>query len=285
MTNRRHFLMAGTIAAVLCLIWDLLVAFVLHIPPGSASTTAADESVEGQIFAILGGDAGMTVVTIGVYFLVLFSRRGRPQQELVGDSLQASRRAHLRFQAAWIAGSILMVTFAAGYGTIMLEGQTNPAFVVTANSLAKGGQNHPFIVQVIGQQWQFTYRYPQYGGFETQQLRIPTDRLIQFDVTSLDVTHQFWAYQLAIKLDANQGVNNVAYTYVTRPTVINVRCGELCGLWHGYMTDVGSQAGQALGPSAFASWLSFAEATYGPETKSLPKFALTYYPEPLIYGS
>ena len=31
-------------------------------------------------------------------------------------------------------------------------------------------------------------------------------------MTSLDVIHSFWAYQLGVKADANPGVNNVAYT-------------------------------------------------------------------------
>ena len=33
-------------------------------------------------------------------------------------------------------------------------------------------------VQVIGQQWKFTYRYPTFGGFETDQLVIPDDTTI-----------------------------------------------------------------------------------------------------------
>ena len=67
-------------------------------------------------------------------------------------------------------------------------------------------------VQVIGQQWQFTYRYPQFGGMETTQLVLPVNRPVAFHVTSLDVIHSFWAYQLAVKADANPGVDNVAYT-------------------------------------------------------------------------
>ena len=70
-------------------------------------------------------------------------------------------------------------------------------------------------VQVIGQQWRFTYRYPQFGGFETTQLMLPVNRPVQFNVTSLDVIHSFWAYQLGVKADANPGVNNVAYTTPT----------------------------------------------------------------------
>lgn len=280
MTNRRHLVIPGIIVAVLSLVWDLLVALVLHIPPGYATTTAAGQTVTSQVFAILAGDIGMAVVIYAAYFAVVFSRRGgAPAQQSPTHA-----RSHVPLQVAWLSSCVVLVMFLAGFGVIELAGETAPALVVPASALATGAQHDPFIVQVIAQQWQFTYRYPQYGGFESQQLRIPTGRLIEFEVTSLDVTHQFWAYQLGVKLDANQGENNVGYTYVTRPTVIDVRCGELCGLWHGYMTDIGSQAGQALAPAAFSSWMSYAQATYGPEEQYLPKFALTYYPQPLTWA-
>jgi cytochrome c oxidase subunit 2 len=281
LTNRRHLVIPGIIVAVLSVIWDLMVALVLNIPPGYATTTAADQTVTSQVFAIIAGDVGMAVVVFGLYFAIQFSRRG----SVVDYGVASRARSNVPLQAAWIGSSFVLVMFAAGFGVVELEGQTAPSLVVPASALAAGAQHDPLIVQVIGQQWQFTYRYPQYGGFETQQLRIPTDRLVQFDVTSIDVTHSFWAYQLGIKLDANQGSNNVGYVYVTKPTLINVRCGELCGLFHGYMTNVGDQAGQALSPSDFSSWLSYAEATYGPEAKNLPRFALVYYPQPLIFGS
>ena len=50
---------------------------------------------------------------------------------------------------------------------------------------------------MVSQQWQFTFRYPQYGGFETTQLALPLGRTVVFHVTSLDVIHSFWAYELA----------------------------------------------------------------------------------------
>ncbi|MGH7642286.1 MAG: hypothetical protein ACRENX_04615 [Candidatus Dormibacteria bacterium] len=281
MTTRRHVVIPVLIVAVLSLIWDLLVALVLHFPPGYATTTAGDQTVTGQVFAMIAGDVGMAVVVFAVYFLFAFNGKGQPRE----PQSVARANQNVPLQVGWISACVVLVMFAAGFGVVELEGQTDPALVVPASALATGAQHNPFIVQVIAQQWQFTYRYPQYGGFESQELRIPTGRLVQFDVTSLDVTHQFWAYQLAVKVDANQGVNNVAYTYVYKPITIDVRCGELCGLWHGYMTNLGSQAGRALAPTAFNSWLSYAEATYGPETKFLPKFALTYFPQPLTWAS
>ena len=92
---------------------------------------------------------------------------------------------------------------------------------------------------MIAQQWQFTYRYPGYGGVETQHLEIPANTTIEFNVTSLDVIHSFWAYQLGVKADANPGENNIAYVTTKEPLTFNIRCAELCGVWHGYMFDTG----------------------------------------------
>ena len=94
-------------------------------------------------------------------------------------------------------------------------------------------------IQVIGQQWKFTYRYPTFGGFETNQLVVPDNTTIQFNVTSLDVIHSFWAYQLGVKADANPDYNNVAYTTTQQLGSFIVRCAELCGIWHGAMYNYG----------------------------------------------
>ena len=93
---------------------------------------------------------------------------------------------------------------------------------------------------MIAQQWEFTYRFPGYGGRgdAAPGAARPT-RLIEFHVTSLDVIHSFWAYQLGVKADANPGVDNIAYVTTKGPLTFNIHCAELCGVWHGYMFDTG----------------------------------------------
>ena len=68
---------------------------------------------------------------------------------------------------------------------------------------------------------------------------LPANQWVEFHVTSLDVIHSFWAYQLGVKADANPGVDNVAYTKINNTGEVVVRCAELCGLWHGAMFDYG----------------------------------------------
>ena len=129
-------------------------------------------------------------------------------------------------------------------------------------------------MQVIAQQWAFTYRYPQYGGMETTQLVLPVNEAVQFNVTSLDVIHDFWAYQLGVKADATPGVNDVAYTTPEHTGSFIVRCDELCGLWHGAMYN----SGQVVSVAAFQAWAHQTEAQLAKLTAILPPYALTYDP-------
>ena len=131
-------------------------------------------------------------------------------------------------------------------------------------------------VQVIGQQWTWSYRYPQFGGMESTTLMLPVNTPVTFHVTSLDVIHSFWAYQLGVKADANPQVDNVAYVTPKTLGSVTVRCNELCGIWHGAMYNFGHVVPQ----TAFQSWASGVQAKEQADgvLAALPPYALTYDP-------
>ena len=131
-------------------------------------------------------------------------------------------------------------------------------------------------VQVIGQQWTWTYRYPQFGGMESSELMLPVNTPVTFHVTSLDVIHSFWAYQLGVKADANPQVDNVAYVTAKALGSVTVRCNELCGIWHGAMFNYG----HVVSPTAFQSWASGVQSKEQSDgvLAALPPYALTYDP-------
>ena len=118
-------------------------------------------------------------------------------------------------------------------------------------------------IQVIGQQWKWTYRYPTFGGFETTDLVVPEGMAVAFHVTSLDVIHDFWVYQLGVKADANPGQDNIAYTTPDQLGTFVVRCDELCGLWHGAMFVYG----KVVTPAQFQAWATPPSASW-PSTRS-----------------
>ena len=56
-----------------------------------------------------------------------------------------------------------------------------------------------------------------------------------------------------------------------------IRCAELCGLWHGHM----SKKGRVLATSAFQTWIAAAQKKNASIVKYLPKYSRVYFPAPL----
>ena len=251
---------------------DLLLYFVYgpHMPPGRMSNSAASQQFDIKVMSVLAAPVMAFVLVAMAYSLIVWRHREGDDED--GPPIFG----HARIQATWITVTAVIVLFLAGFGTYELAwpgfagagAGEGPAPIWTP----KGAS--PLQVQVIAQQWRFTYRYPQFGGFETGDLVLPVGRPIQFNVTSLDVIHSFWAYQLGVKADANPGVNNVAYTTAEQTGNVTVRCAELCGLWHGAMFDYG----KVLSATAFESWAQRTETQLAATTKMLPAYATTYDP-------
>ena len=252
-----------------------------HMPPGAMSTSAANQQFDNTVLATTA-----TPVVIGV--LLYFGWAMAFWRPAPGDTTDAAPlHGHTGVAVTWIAVTSVLVLVLAVFGTYELiapagsgggEGPQpiwKPAGTVAASDTSwTPGTKNILQVQVIGQQWVWTFRYPQFGGFETTQLMLPVGEPVQFNVTSLDVIHSFWAYQLGVKADANPLVNNVAFTTPYHTGQFTVRCAELCGIWHGAMYD----SGQVLSVPAFVSWAKRTEIRLARLTKMLPPYSLTYDP-------
>lgn len=120
-------------------------------------------------------------------------------------------------------------------------------------------------VKVVGNQWFWTYSYPDNGDFEIvsnmlkekgdvkpgerfrtdadgppllavdERLVIPVGKTVKFLVTANDVIHAFWVPAFWSKIDANPGQVNEIWAKVDRPGVYFGQCTELCGARHAYM--------------------------------------------------
>lgn len=255
---------------VLSLIATPLVAVFVGpaFPPGNGS-----EQGTGQIF---DNTLMVSVLTPVICLLLVFFAYALSQFRHTGGTLTDGPplRNDSRIQILWIATSAVIVLFFAGFGTYELL-QNGAGGGQGPNPIAVPA-GHKLPVQVIGQQWQFTFRYPTYGGLETADLVLPADTLIELHVTSLDAIHSFWAYELGIKADANPGVDNVAFLKTKGPRTFHIHCAELCGLWHGYMYSTG----RIVGKSAFTSWIRQQQQNFAPVAKYLPPYAKTYFPDP-----
>jgi len=268
---------------VLSIIACLLVALVWgpHLPPGQGSSSAASQQRD---YTVLSTMAAPVVVGVLLYFGWAATFWRKPK----GDDTDAEPlHGNTKVQATWIIGTAAIVLSLAVYGTVELispagagagEGPQpiwKPAGTTTSSLTSwSPGTSNILQVQVIGQQWAWTFRYPQFGGFETTQLVLPVNEPVQFNVTSLDVIHSFWAYQLGVKADANPGLDNVAYTTPKSIGSFTVRCAELCGIWHGSMFT----SGPVMSDSDFMTWTKTEGTQLASITKLLPPYAATYDP-------
>jgi cytochrome c oxidase subunit 2 len=270
--ERRHGLRIFLIWIVLSVIADLLIWFLLypHLPPGRMASASGNQQFD---FAVLAVVAAPVMIFVWTYFAyALLSWRHRDGDDQDGPPLFG----HTGIQATWIGGTAVIVLAAFVFGTIELIVPAGAGAGQGPLPVWKPSGRNYLQVQVIGQQWQFTYRYPQFGGMETTQLVLPVNRPVAFHVTSLDVIHSFWAYQLAVKADANPGVDNVAYTTAKQIGGFTVRCSELCGIWHGAMFN----SGRVTTPAAFQAWARATELREHQQgvLAALPPYALTYDP-------
>jgi cytochrome c oxidase subunit II len=268
-----HWWRLITIWVVLSAVLDPLFYYLAgpHIPPGTMTDVAQGAQFDFNVLFIIALPVVLAVWIYAAYAIIMW-RASRGGPEPVGGP---AARGHLGLQVGWIVSTTVIVLFLFGFGTYELvqpEGAgggqgSSPIWTPTSKTILP--------IQVIGQQWKFTYRYPTFGGFETDQLVLPNDTTIEFNVTSLDVIHSFWAYQLGVKADANPDYNNVAYATTQQLGSFTVRCAELCGIWHGAMYNSGS----VVTKQQFYAWASLTSVRLRKNTKLLPPYALTYTPD------
>ena len=268
-----HWWRLIAIWVVLSAILDPLFFYLAgpHIPPGTMTDVAQGAQWDFNVLMVVALPVMLAVWVYMVYAIFMW-RASRGGPEPVGGP---AARGHLGLQIGWIATTSVLVIFLFGFGTYELVQPGGAGGAQGASPIWTPTSKTILPIQVIGQQWKFTYRYPTFGGFETNELVIPNDTTIKFNVTSLDVIHSFWAYQLGVKADANPNYNNVAYATTQQLGSFTVRCSELCGLWHGAMFNYGV----VVTKQQFESWARLTAVRLRHNTSLLPPYRLTYTPD------
>jgi cytochrome c oxidase subunit II len=129
-------------------------------------------------------------------------------------------------------------------------------------------------VKVIGNQWYWTYQYPDHGDMEIvsnmltdedaaargeprllavdERMVVPAGATVKLIVTSNDVIHAFALPAFWSKIDAVPGRLNETWFKVDRPGIYYGQCSELCGARHAYMPI----AVEVVPPAQFAAWVA-----------------------------
>ena len=129
-------------------------------------------------------------------------------------------------------------------------------------------------IKVIGNQWFWSYQYPDNGDFELvsnmlpdeedkkrgeprlmgvdERMVVPAGKVVKLIVTSNDVVHSWGIPAFWVKMDAVPGRLNETWFKVDRPGVYYGECYELCGARHGFMPITV----EVVPPAQFAAWVA-----------------------------
>ena len=133
-------------------------------------------------------------------------------------------RNSARTASTWIVVSTLLCLFALITGMIVFQKDSEALLDAKAIN-----------INATGQQWLWSFDYPDSAGVRSADLYLPVDKPVVFHITSVDVKHSFWIVQMGIKMDANPGYITETAVTPNKIGVFDIRCAELCGLLHAYM--------------------------------------------------
>jgi cytochrome c oxidase subunit II len=252
---------------------------IIPFPPQPASNVSQSIS-DTTRFITFAAWPIFSLVVIAIIGTVLMHRREPNATPMSAGALRGSPR----MAGTWVGIVTAIVLTLAIIGTITLNNEEAAEVLgVGGRATAAGsGDVTNLEVQVIAQQWMFTYRYPSFGGFESAHLVLPVNVNVTFHVTSLDVVHSFWFPAMGVKADAVPLHDN---TFITQPLLTGtyrIVCGELCGLWHGAMSD---DSAQVMSSGDFATWAQQQQTADAPIMKYLPPYSHTYLPDPPTYAT
>ena len=111
-------------------------------------------------------------------------------------------------------------------------------------------------LRIVAHQWWWEIHYPKSGVIASNEIHIPVGRSLSVELRSADVIHDFWAPQLARKIDIVPGHPNYLRLEADHPGTYLGVCSEFCGTEHAWMRfQVIAQP-----PDRFAEWLRAQEA-------------------------
>ena len=110
-------------------------------------------------------------------------------------------------------------------------------------------------VQVIGHQWWWEFRYPEYGIMTANELYLPTGRTVNFELKTADVLHAFWIPQMGGKRDLISNKSNFLWFTPNADLPSSAWagfCGEYCGSSHANM----KLRAYTVTPDEFGKWVA-----------------------------
>lgn len=216
-------------------------------PAGEVAKMQYDLMVLSTIIMLL-----VIVVVTVIFLVVMFRFRRKGDDKKIPKQIEGSHKLEIIWTVIPIV-LLIILAVPTVYYTFKLDDVKAIDQVVE-----EGKERDAIVINVRAHQYWWEFEYPDYGVVTSQELIVPTDEKVYFQLSASDVKHSFWIPAIGGKIDTN--TDNVNKFYLefdsekadVAKNLFYGKCAELCGDGHALMDF----KVKTLSKSEFQDWLS-----------------------------
>ena len=175
--------------------------------------------IDGVFMTTVWWSLAVFILVEGALLFVIFRYRGKPD-----DAEPNQVHGNTTLEIIWTAIPALILA--------MIAVPTVRAIFETYE-VPRGGD--VLEIEVIGHQWWWEFRYPEYGVTTANELHVPVGRTVSLKMKAYDVLHSFWVPQFAAKRDVFPNRTTTLWFRADSTGYYSGQCAEFCGVQHGRM--------------------------------------------------
>lgn len=224
--------------------WRLLSLYLLVTltlsgcgEPFISTLRPAGEVAEDQFYLMILSTAIMVAVVIVVmaiftYVLIKFRRSKSGDTELPKQV-----EGNKKLEILWTVIPILLLVILGVPTVTHVFGQADTKVMDQENR----NPEEALVINVRANLYWWEFEYPDYGIITSQELVVPTDERVYFQLKASDVKHSFWIPSAGGKMDTNtENDNRFFLTFDSKKNkdageYFFGKCAELCGPSHALM--------------------------------------------------
>ncbi|MFQ5436069.1 MAG: cytochrome c oxidase subunit II, partial [Anaerolineae bacterium] len=231
MRRQKHLITAGILVLVVAVGLYFFLINIYQLPAAASAEAGPIDTMFQAHFAIIAFLFSLIMVFV-LYAAVVFRRQ--PGDDTDGPHIHG----HTGLEVAWTVIPVIMVIGFGAWG------------VVTMRDLVKA-EPEEMVIRVYGQQWSWSFEYPEYDNLVSAELVLPVDQPILFEMESRDVLHSFWVPEFRVKQDLLPGRKTNLRITPTETGHYRLLCAEICGNAHSTMlAEV-----QVMSAASFDAWV------------------------------
>ncbi|MDQ2872129.1 MAG: cytochrome c oxidase subunit II [Candidatus Eremiobacteraeota bacterium] len=227
-------LLLGVLAVLSILYWWLFAPITAWLPEAVDKA----QQIDSLSRFLLASGTALFIYVVGylIYFSIAFRRRKSDPPDAIGVQIHDNHKLELWWT---ILPAVFVVVMAI--------------FSIQIWAGIQLGNNNGLVVEALGHQWFYSFRYPDVHGEVSNEMHLPLGIPVTLHVTSYDVIHSFWVPDMRIKADMVPGIINTLRFTPTKVGRYEIICTEFCGTLHGEMNK---QYMVVDSPAQYKAWYS-----------------------------